>query len=463
MMDNPRFTLSNVYRQRAGLSGSAIGAGSMTGRIVPLAAIGGFCAGSSTLAGAANLKAVLASASSGSGSVVADLSLIPPTIYHVILHGQSNATGGNAEMLDIEVPESAYMFNGGLRPGGAGANLTSLVPLEEDNTYSGDVGMAGQSVASSLARQLLPALPVGSSLVISCVAVNGAAMASINKGTSPYAHAMAQVSALKDYADGAGADHRVLGVVFIHGETDDQQSNANYGAQVVQLQADFDSDIKAINGQIHDVPLFACPQAGFYYNNTADSANASTIQLYNAAVANPTKILLMSPRYQYCHTDSGVHVDAYGNYWGGNRYGRALARWFNNQSNSHIKFVSAGMEAGDTEVLITFDVPAAPLQWNIQEVLPRPGKGFYFYDDSGSPPEVIDATIEDGDKVRLHLASPSTGSNRRVSYARKIVASGQTPTVAFGAAGNLTDSNLEISEGGYPLTNWCPPFNLPVS
>jgi hypothetical protein len=460
----PTFTLTNVFKSFLTLSGESAGLCQVTANLSELVSLAAEVNGIGSAGADMSVLAVLESLAIGDSEALANLTLVPPTYYHIILHGQSNATGGNARIFDTDSPPATYMFNGGLRPGGTAGDLVSLTPLLEDNTYSGNKGMSGQSVATSLAKQLYPIFPnpAAAILVVSCVAVNGAAMNAIYKGTTPYTHAMAQVTAANALAIANGSTHRVLGVVFIHGETDDQQGNANYGTQVVQLQADFDTDIKAINGQEEDVPMFACPQAGFYYNNTSTSANATTKQLYDVAVANPTKIVLMNPRYVYNHTD-GPHVDVYGNYWQGNRYGKALAKWFTGVLHSPIKVTAMSMEAGNTEVLITFSVPVEPLQWNFQEVLPRPNKGFYFYDDSGSPPEVLDATIEDGNKVRLHLAAASTGGTRRVAYARKLVNPGSEPVPYLGAVGNLTDSESEVSEGGYSLVNWCPPFNLPIT
>lgn len=383
-------------------------------------------------------------------------------VYHVIIAGQSNGTGGNAEIQSISAPSGTVMFNGGLRPSGSAGDLTSFTAVVEDTVAGTLKGMSGQSLTPAIASELSSAIPLGASLLVSVVAKNGEPIANIKKGTTPFSDAIAQATAAKTIANAQAKNYRCLGVVFVHGETDDQYGTATYGASVLQLQADFETDIKAATGQTANIPLFACQQAGFYYNNTPTSANATTVQLYNTAVANPTKICLVSPRYMMAHTDAGVHLDHYAVFWQGGRYGRALKQWLQSGTlPAPISVASVAMANGNTEVLLTFNVPAAPLVWDDSEVLYLPHRGFFFYDDSATPPTVVSAAIEDGTKVRLTLSAASTGGSRRVSYARKIVEA-STPINAWGAFGNLRDSAEGTTAYGFPVHNWCPAFNLPV-
>ena len=459
-MPGPTFTLENRFLPLRGIAGSSSGNGTVSGYVKSRSDIAGQSGGSSSISGLMKEFTRIASVSLGIGSVSAALESLIPTVYHVIIAGQSNATGGGSPIEYTAPDASALMFNGGLRPGALNAALTSFVPMQEDAGPEGETtGMNGQSVASTLARELLESTPPGSKLLVSCMARSGLKLSAIKKGTTHYASGLAHVTKAKAISDGLGYGYRVLGVVFIHGETDEQHGTTTYGAEVLEYANDLHADYSAISGQAQRVALFACQNASGYDKTVNGSVCTPTI-LLTTAVDNPTKIALVSPRYMLEHPDT-LHMATYGNLWQGRRYGAALGHWVAMGALPDcLRPTSVAMEAGNTQVLVSFTVPSGQLVIDREEVVARKDGGFYFWDDSGSPPTVSSFELVGATQVRLYLSAASTGASRRLLYGRKDADPNGRPTNFARMTGNIRDNAAGTSAEGFPAHNWCQQFNL---
>jgi Carbohydrate esterase, sialic acid-specific acetylesterase len=78
-------------------------------------------------------------------------------------------------------------------------------------------------------------------------------MAGISKGTAPYLRLISQVAAGRAISAG----HYILpAIIWMQGESD--ATNPNYAAQLHQLFANLDADVRQTAGQAATVQFFIC-------------------------------------------------------------------------------------------------------------------------------------------------------------------------------------------------------------
>lgn len=172
-----------------------------------------------------------------------------PVVEHVISYGQSLSLGERAEIAwpsDLSLPDDylpvGLMFVGGTRP----TDLSSLVPFQESATPVDpsiwNIGTPGETplYGALLALDARPGTRIGSA-----AGRGGTPIVELEKGTAPYARLMAQVEAAKRLS--AGSAYRVLGIIWMQGESD--AGNTSYAVEFQQLIGDIDADVRAITGQ----------------------------------------------------------------------------------------------------------------------------------------------------------------------------------------------------------------------
>jgi hypothetical protein len=449
---DPVYLVTNRFRRTSlSMSSTAHGLSLAEGIMRIKRALAGQADGSSETGGAARVKHLMGSVVAGNAACAGDATVIHPTVYHVLVTGQSNGYGAAILGNDLTPAPGGRMFNAGVIPGGTG--LTSIVQLVDN---------AIQTVAPTLAARL--AAEIGHGLVlVSNVAVPSAIYTALKKGTSPYNDSLAQVTAAKNLTLGSGLTYRFLGVCVVHGETDDVNNNSNYAANVIEWATDYDTDIRAITGQAETVPLFFVQHSHNRFDAQSRTpplyAGSTSIGLFDAAVAQPTKVKLAGPQYMYDKTDSIHHTCA---------ARRAQGEMFATQihrdliANTFAPFIPLSATLTSAVIDVVFQVPVPPLDFNFTDVVFRKNYGFAYWDANGFG-TILDTVILNPTTIRITLSAAPSGANKRLMYAGFPQTTAAIESKYFGPHGNLVDSDTFASLRGYNLVNFCPHFNIPVT
>lgn len=348
----------------------------------------------------------------------------PFNLVHVVSAGQSLSVGFESTVQETTQPFSNVMLHDSAGtyditlPNAATLSMQPLVsPQRSPGTGEYPSNIAGESVDISFANAIV-ALTPGSGYVIasSAVGAGGMAMADIDKGgTGPaYAASLYECRAFK-HLNGA-ASFGVTCVLLTHGEADALLSTdpTVYEAQVVSLQANYESDLKGITGQSQSVPMLVTQQSSFPHGFQGENVTALSVWL--AAVANP-KIVLVGPKYQFPYaTDTRVHFPDY------RPLGELIAKiYLATRTAPWVPLWPTAFARVGTAVTITFHVPTLPLVFDGVASPPHgvgtpwsmwgPGKGFEVYDR----PLTID-TATNATPIVCHSTTPH-GLTSGESYA----------------------------------------------
>jgi hypothetical protein len=360
--------------------------------------------------------------------------------YHQIgVGGQSNGLGyGASPPLTITQPYNNKMFNAGTNPGGSG--LTSFVPLVEATV---------ETISSAMANALIAANNEGQSILVAGHALSGTAYTGVKKGTTPYSNGQAQVTAGRSIALAASKTHRVTAFAVVHGETDHQNGNASYQANLVEWQSDYETDSKAITGQSGIIPMYISQLAN--YTKYGQATSLIPIAQYLAAKANPTKIKIPCPMYFLPTQSDGIHYTPQSQQKLGQYFGKAIG--VDQVGGAWKPLWPISVTRSGAVVTVQFYVPAGQLVFDTTNVT-NPGNYGFEYTDAGSPPAISSVQITAFDTVQITLASTPGGTNKKLRYAYTGTANANGgPTT--GARGCLRDTDT--------LPNWCVVFEEAVS
>lgn len=388
-------------------------------------------------------------------------------LNHVLISGQSLSVGvTGTPILTATQPFSNLMFNGGVVPQNGTTTSatfptpTSLVPLiEQVNT-----AQSGETIASAFANTLtqwMMEAGIQIPFLMSDWGVGGTVYSGLAKGTQPYTNGQAHISQAMSLATAAGfASYAVRALLWIHGEGD--QNNASYDANLATMQANFETDSRALTGQAVNIPMFVCQQSGAMDNGggITPQTQFSPYLQWQAAINNPGKIICTGPSYMCLYNN--VHMQNIGY--------RKQAGYF---AKAYLKTVIQNLPwrplsprkitRDGVNIYVDFWVPAPPIRINVQDVV-QPGwtgskYGFEWWDSSGTPPAITSVTVVGPTTLQIVLASVPTGSSKQLRYAYSFVA-GQIPGPTTGQRGNLCDSDTQTNFYGDALPNWCVHFNL---
>ena len=176
---------------------------------------------------------------------------------HILSYGQSLSLGARAVNrwpTDLTIPpeqDVGLMFASGVIPRGA---MSALVPFA-DSTAPVDMSVwnIDQPGVTPLYGALFELSGIPGARIGSAAGRGGTAIAGLSKGTVPYARLISQVAAGRALSAG---HYRVPAIIWMQGESD--AGNPNYAAQLQQLFADLDADVRETSGQAQTVQFFIC-------------------------------------------------------------------------------------------------------------------------------------------------------------------------------------------------------------
>ncbi|HVV48022.1 MAG TPA: dockerin [Polyangia bacterium] len=238
-----------------------------------------------------------------------------------------------------------------------------------------------------------------------------------------YAASLFEAGAITRLAKAAGKSYGVGVIVMTHGETD--CNNTGYGDALVQLLADYNTDLPAITGQTYQIPMYlsqqhGCPGAPACTKSSDLRPTANDFE-WQLPVQHPGQFVCTGPKYQYpAHSDGdGIHLNVTGYELLGEKtaqvyYQRAVL----GQNWQPLMPVSA-TRSGNV-VTVQFHVPVPPLNWDTSFDPPaitewKNGKGFELFTASGNV--TISSVAISGDSVQITAGGTLPASGLTVAYA----------------------------------------------
>lgn len=301
-------------------------------------------------------------------------------------------------------------------------------------------GMANQMSATSLALGGFELVSIHTN-----VGIGGQPMSVIKKdGTgNSYASSLYEAKAIQLLAQQAGKKLGYGAVILTHGESD--FNNDTYDQEVYQLQKDYNADLKAITGQIANVPLILTQQSTFPFDS--GSTAPSTLLAWKASVQHPGEVLCAGSKYQYDYSVDKVHLSAPQYRRLGEKYAEVYVRGVLSKQGWKPLQPNAAKLAGQL-ITVDFDVPDPPMAW--EDTRPAPHQQAFTQWSKARGFEVLTQTelltISSvsiaGNQVLIALAAPPpAGVDLYVGYAMVQDGQGASGGTPLGRGGQLRDSD----------------------
>jgi len=385
-------------------------------------------------------------------------------VNHVLITGQSLSVGvSGAPPLSTSQPFHNLMFNTGVMAGGE--DLESFEPLVEGDFIPGSKAVV-ETMSSAFANLVTELSLAGGDpsarhdLLVSVHGSGAKQYARLKKGTKPYENGMAQVVAGRDIARRMGKTYVVRAIATVHGESDHAEQNDHYDDDLLEWQADYERDIKAITGQSEPVPMFQTQISSWTRMMKGTETSAVPIAQLSAHRKSNGKVVLVGPKYHLSYSKDGVHLTARGYRHMGEDYAKAYRRVvLEGRPWEPLRPIATRREGA--VITITFAVPVPPIVLDTTLVSDPGNYGFEYTDDSASPPSITRVEVTGPDTVAITLSAEPTGQNRRIRYAFTGIR-GAPAGPTSGPRGNLRDSDDTRSRTGNRLYNWCVHFDEPV-
>ncbi len=436
------------------------------------------------------------------------------SINHIILAGQSNALGNDATTILSSAQNYGNLsFDTGVIPltgcGDEGCTTyqtpTGFTPLVEGDSYYYPVETPASGLANQAARLAKDVFQFGTTagypaqhdILVSDIARSGNTYWCVSLGgcnyqsaglVKPFTQLTMDVTNAKAFAGTLGRSYVVRAIANIHGESDDigyslghpefpQAGPADYGAALVQWQADLETTVKAVTNQTQPVPMFISQLSGWYRSQTSRVAQ---FQL-DAHVAAPGKVILIGPSYPYgINGNDCLHYTSDGSRRIGEYFGKVYTRVvLGGEKWEPVR--PKTITRTDKVIEVKFFVPAPPLVIDTDNVQAAPNQGFTFTDDGGAV--ITGVEISGPDTVKVTLDKTPTGA-MTLSYAQNqahpsVPIDGFTPpngtcvgpfdrtaggmSRPAGPRGNIHDSDATPAESDQaPLFNWMVQFTSAV-
>jgi len=238
-----------------------------------------------------------------------------------------------------------------------------------------------------------------------------------------YAATLFEAGAISRLAKAAGKSYGVGVIVMTHGETD--CNNTGYGDSLVQLLADYNTDIAAVTGQTAKIPMYlnqqhGCPGAPACTKSSDVRPTANNFE-WQLGVQHKGDFVCTGPKYQYpAHSDGdGIHLNVTGYQLLGEKtaevyYQRAIL------GQDWQPLAPIAVSRSGRVVTVQFHVPVLPLNWDTTFDAPvitewKMGKGFELFTSTANV--AISSVAISGDSVQITAAADLPATDLNVGYA----------------------------------------------
>ncbi|MGC4069453.1 MAG: dockerin [Polyangiaceae bacterium] len=421
------------------------------------------------------------SAFSYAGQASTLVSIVPRWDWNGIVGtGQSSSVGTTPAISKTQPYNNLKLSLGDatVPPWDSSLAALSMVPLIEPirqtaQTYPSPYPLNtwGETPHSAMANQLTTLVRYNSSSdyvsVHTVVGESGQGMVALVKSTGDttgstgraYAATLFEAEAITRLAKAAGKTYGIGAILMTHGETD--SGSSTYKDELIQLAADYNTDLRAITGQADKIPMFLSQQ--FAYPQGTGQRPLATQTQWQLAVERPTEFVCVGPKYQYPGKGDGVHL----NVEGYRQYGEKVAQVYYERivlGHDWTPLQPTAVARDGRKVIVTFHVPVPPLAWDdsfSDSSLWPTGKGFELRQINSIVP--IESVEISGNTVVITAGKDLPASNLSVGYA--LTASSDPMTTAFMAFrwGKLRDSDPFVGYAtGAHLPNYAVAFEYPV-
>ena len=369
---------------------------------------------------------------------------------HIISSGQSLSMGATAAVVTAQPPTANRLFT--LQDGVRLTNQDGTLTSEMVAPFKPLVAKAQEVPAVQLAGQLnrIRGVPSDAGLLVSCHGRGGMNIASLSKGSLFYTNAITAATAARAEANRLGLGYEVPFVDWIQGENDSSAAAGYYLSKLLQLQADYEADLKAISGQPGSIP-FLLDQISNWTAPTYDHAQSNVpLEQLQAALDYPSRFYCAGPKYWLITSPDGIHMTSESSMRLGVMHARAAQAILAGASWLPTHVVSA--KRAGAVITLKYHTPHGPLVIDTLKVSDPGSFGIRYVDDAFSA--VVQGVKLTGDNsVEVTLSAIPTGANPYIGIADVgVIGSAGGPTT--GARACFRDSSTDVDAYGYPIYNW---------
>ncbi|TWF53273.1 hypothetical protein [Neorhizobium alkalisoli] len=380
-------------------------------------------------------------------------------LLHLPSSGQSNSVGAaNATVLTPTPPRAgrALMYGIGPRVLGNDQNQQYFRPIPgyflNDIVDAQEIrsGGNGETHMTSSLYQLTGVRPIQDAALGALYGIGSADYATVKKGTIAWNNLVLGCWRARLKAAMLGLDFQIPALCWDQGEGNAGGAAGVYLAALQELQ----TDITALVGQMNGLP--ASGQVPVVYSQLASFPNYSAgpnvpLDQLAAFLANPTKCVLIGPKYQYTYVD-GAHMDANGQHLQGAMMGRAIGQLMAGSSPKPLYALSA-VRTG-AQVLVTYNVPSGSLTLDTVGVTDPGSYGFKWSDaGNGNTVTINSVAIASATTLLITLSAVPTGTDQAIRVALD-AAAGTGTGRAVGARCCLRDTSPDTDRLGQKMYNW---------
>ncbi|QLJ16286.1 hypothetical protein H0H12_10315 [Pseudomonas putida] len=370
------------------------------------------------------------------------------TILHIVSGGQSLSMGATATTTTLQPPTANRLLTiqDGVRLTNQDDTLTSAMVAP----FKPLIAKTNEVPAVQLSAQLnrIRGLPSNAGLLTSCHGRSGYAIAALSKGTLPYTNSITAVTNAKAEATRLGYGYRVPFVDWIQGENDANRGAGGYLTALLQLQSDYDTDIRAISGQPQTVPLLLDQISNWtMYGLTSSFVPLEQLQ---AALTYPTRFYCAGPKYWLQTNTDGIHLTAENSMRLGAMHARAAQAIIAGSTWKPTHAVSATRSGA--VVTLRFHTPSGPLAIDTVNVTDPGNLGIRYVDDSGVA-SIQGVRLLGNNTVEVTLSAVPSGANPYIGIA-DIGTAGSAGGPVTGPRACLRDSSPDLDAYGQPIYNW---------
>lgn len=370
------------------------------------------------------------------------------TVLHVLGYGQSLAMGTSSTVNTVR-PQCANRQ----RTLKIGVQLADQDGMLEAADCLPLRGLVANTLEAPIVQhmgqlQRIGGMPLHAGLVASLHGRGGATVAQLSKGSRYYSNAMTAAQAVYSDSAALGLAHRVPYIDMIQGEADRTAAPGAYTTSLLQLQSDFDADVRAITGQTGTIPMLLDQISNWTSYNIATS-NVPLEQL-DMARQYPQRAVCAGPKYWIQTGTDGTHQPSIGSRQNGAMHARAAAAIMAGIAWYPTHCIAATRVAN--VVTLKFYTPYGRLVADTVSVSDPGNLGIRWVDDTNSA-SVSSVRVNLDNTVTVTLSGTPTGTNGYIGIA-DIGVPGAGGGPFTGPRACLRDSSTDKCGDGLPLYNW---------
>jgi hypothetical protein len=375
-------------------------------------------------------------------------------------YGQSLAVGGDANrpnsVVSVTPAYNSIMPNLGVRSSDYGQRkFTSFVPLVERLSSDGKMGETPCSGACFMFNQAL----ADKTFQLFAVASGRSSQSVEALSVAPdYTRLTNDITYANTIAVAKGKTFSLRAVSYIQGEADITLGTSydTYLQTLSQLNTNVNNDILPITGQSSAIP-FVVGQTSSTNRSTASMAYPAMALAQLYLCMNNQNFTLGTPMYMFNFLADNTHLSA-ANYRILGAYQGYAAKKFIVDGVKNFIYATSAIAVNNT-IMVSFNVPVAPLVFDTVRVTNPGNYGFVATDSNGVKIKIKSVTIVNGNTVQIVCLRKASALKYAINGTYKKAGR------LSGPRGCLRDSQgdsiiFDPQGSNWPLYNWTPIFDI---